>query len=102
MWSGWRALLLNFTVMKKNFENHQRALVTAVDNFKQSLESYKDLLERTPEQLEILKKIYLPSFMVQSVFEEQQQSLYDWINSQDEHSNLDDLYHECKLTLDQV
>ena len=59
-------------------------------------------VHRTPEQLEMLKKIGLPSFMSQSVFGNEAQTLYDWINSQDDRSNLDDLLKECQVALNQV
>lgn len=58
---------------------------------------------RTPGQLEILKKIVLPTFMSKSVFfGDKAHTLYDWINSQDDRSNLDDLLKECQTALEQV
>lgn len=47
--------------------------------------------------------VILPPFLSQSgVFGDERHSLYNWINSQDEHSSLTDLIKECHQTLNQV
>ena len=57
---------------------------------------------RSPNQLEILKKVVLPSSLGHGAFDGHKGSLYEWISSQDEHSSLPDLIRECSEALKQV
>ena len=58
---------------------------------------------RSPQQLEILKKVNLAPSLRQGVFEGHGSgSMYEWISCQDEHSSLPDLIRECKEALKQV
>ncbi|XP_003383932.1 PREDICTED: putative leucine-rich repeat-containing protein DDB_G0290503 [Amphimedon queenslandica] len=102
LWSGWLALLQNFSSMQKTFSKHQKNLDVVLLNFKESLNGFEMLIEKTPEQLELLKKVSLPSFMDRSVFGEETHTLYNWINLQDEHSSLEELLKECQTALQQV
>lgn len=101
-WIGWQALLHNFSAIHRTFDKHHRALGWGLVNHQSSRSSYEDLLTRSPNQLEILKKVVLPSSLGHGAFDGHTGSLYEWISSQDEHSSLPDLIRECSEALKQV